>query len=365
MLRRTVLISFLAVCLSCAGTVAIPDSTRPAPPPSELEQQKLETGIALHDDGKYREALAVYRDILDLNPGNVYALYESAFSSSQMGDYAASLDFALKGLEYDSPLIGRLSMVAANNLDILGKPKQAIAVYQKALRHMPEAGILYYNMGVTYSGMDDGEAAEAAFLKALERSPDHASSHVALADICLNRGEAMPAMLLLIRFLTLEPDTRRSITALRKLEAAMTSGVTSGGPNTININLFGPVLENPSTFRTMEMTWKLQRAVHLSTADTSLSALEQRRAAFHTLLDMMNPEELCDGDAFLERYLITWLADLREAGHGELAFDYIHQLVKDEGLQDRLKRNWPAIQQFEAWNGAWGSGASIAPDMAN
>src|SRR5687768_5854252 len=50
---------------------------------------RIADGIALHNAGKYDEAIAKYKEVLADAPGDALATYEIAFALQAKGDYAA------------------------------------------------------------------------------------------------------------------------------------------------------------------------------------------------------------------------------------------------------------------------------------
>jgi Tfp pilus assembly protein PilF len=345
--------SFVVITLfffGCASSINIPESRKKPVESSEAEKQKIEEAIELHDDGVYEEAIKLYEELLVSNPDNVLVLHEIAYSYHELGNAEKSLEYSLKGLEYDSDLIGPLSLVAGNNLDILGKPKEALKVYDNAIKYLPNENMLYYNIGITYIGLNESAKAETNLLKSLELDQAHSSSHIALAQVYMDKGAQIPSMLLLIRFLILEPTSGRSATALNYLNNVMSAGVEQVSDKTININVFSPSQEGFSQFSAIEMFHKMIRAKHYAEKDTNKSAFDYRLEEISSLLSFLKKEKLKEADTFLEKYLITYFSDLRDAGFSECSVYFIHQIVQDEEIQGWLRKNWPEVHKFKNWN---------------
>ena len=110
----------------------------------------LRAAVALNDQGKFDEAIAKYLDVLKESPDNVVALYELAYSYGEKKDYAKSLEAARRGTQYESDLRAMFYDLIGSSLDASGQPQQAIDAYNEGIRAVPDAGMLYHNMAITY-----------------------------------------------------------------------------------------------------------------------------------------------------------------------------------------------------------------------
>lgn len=336
--------------ISCTTKIIIPETLKQPVKSSELENAKINEGIQLHDQGFYKKAIKLYEEALQLNPDNVLAIYEISYSYFQLSNPKNSLKYSLQGLEYKSDLLSKFYMMAGNNLDILGKSKQAVEIYKKAIKLEPDQHLFYYNLGIAYFTMEEFDLAENNFIESIKRNQNHSSSHIALAKIYMKKGEQIPSLLLLSKFLILEPKTQRSVNALKYLEDVMASGVTKEDGKNININLFSLANKNNSRFSTIEIFFKLSRANRYIEENIDKSELQLRIQELGSLFAIMKKDNLKKSDKFLEKYLITYFSDLREADFSECFTYYIHQLVDNKEIQDWLRLNWPKIQEFEKWN---------------
>jgi tetratricopeptide (TPR) repeat protein len=223
---------------SCSSKLNLPEATEEAGPSTSQEHEKIEQAIYYHDRGKLDHAIEIYKEVLAANPENLAALYELSYSLFVKQQYDSSLAYALRGLGYKSGLLAQFFILAGNNLDMMGNVEDAMRVYEKGLTTFPDNYLLHYNLAVTQ--LHSGRAPESSISlqKAIRLNPNHASSHLALAEILINEGRQIPALLTLCRFLILEPGTDRSQTALSYLEHAMNMGISRDGEKNINVNIF-------------------------------------------------------------------------------------------------------------------------------
>jgi tetratricopeptide (TPR) repeat protein len=314
-----------------------------------MEETKIAEGVEFHDKGFFKEAIKCYDEVLQLNPDNVHALYEMSYSYFQMGDQENSLKYSMRGMQYKSDLLSQFYMNAGNSLDILGKPEQAIAIYKKAIAIDPGQNMFYYNMGIAYLRLEEPEQARKNFIESIRRNPDHASSHYALADMYIKDGEQIPAILLLCRFLIIEPNSERSLVALDRLIQVMSAGVKQEDEKNITINLFPADSDEADVFQSIEMLYKLSRATRYLEENKNKSAVELRLDELSALFSYLDKEKLNDDSSYIEKYLITYFSELARAGQQEAFVYYIHQAWDNESVQQWLRENWPRTEAFKKW----------------
>ncbi|BBB33543.1 conserved hypothetical protein [Thermotomaculum hydrothermale] len=170
----------------------------------------ISKGVEYHDKGMYREALDMYKKVLKLNPDNVTALSETAFTYFAMGDYEKSLEYALKAARYKTNVLGHIYTEIGNAFDALNKPYYALAYYREAIKKQPDYFLGYYNAGITLERLGYRDKAKECYKKALTLNPNHSSSTLMLGNYYYQNGCSISALLLFYRFLILEPDTQRS-----------------------------------------------------------------------------------------------------------------------------------------------------------
>ena len=176
----------------------------------KTQKELISKGVEYHDKGMYREALNMYEKVLKLNPDNVTALSEMAFTYFAMGDYQKSLDYALKAARYKTNLLSHIYTEVGNAYDGLNKPYYALAYYREAIKVEPENYLGYYNAGITLERLGYRDKARECYKKALTLNPNHSSSTLMLGNCYYQNDCSIPALLLFYRFLILEPNTQRS-----------------------------------------------------------------------------------------------------------------------------------------------------------
>lgn len=99
-----------------------------------------------------------------------------------------------KGLE----LLAEPHYGAYANLGVLlvegGRYVEALAVFDKALQHFPEDGLLHFNRAVVLEELAREEEAASSYSKCLELEPDYADAHYNLARLSEQRGDKQAAL---------------------------------------------------------------------------------------------------------------------------------------------------------------------------
>ncbi|HEU4509202.1 MAG TPA: tetratricopeptide repeat protein, partial [Pyrinomonadaceae bacterium] len=270
----TILLALLFVTPVVAQKIDPPKLT--PTPDTESQIALIKEGVVLHDRGDYDGAIAKYEQVLRENPASVLALYELAFAYEMKKDYRKALETASKGAQYKSDLLAEFYVRIGNNIDLLGEPKKAVDVYKQAIKIEPDLPLLYYNLAVTYSRLNNLEEAKKSLKKELYINPSHASSHMALAQIFHKTNYRVPALFAVMRFLVLEPKSQRATGAHQALLEMLRGGATAGkNPGEINIFLDLGGKKDEGDFGSIEMILGLSGAVSATEKNKDKSEAEK------------------------------------------------------------------------------------------
>jgi len=297
----------LIVAMGCVQQPAQTVST--VSPEESLEI--LRKGAALHDQHKYAEAIAVYKNLLLRDPNNAQALYEMAYSYAANQQLEKALETVEKSLEASKDLLMPY-VLKGNCLDDMGKPKQAIRVYRKGLKVHPDSYLLYYNMGYTLVRMKQLDKAENAFEHASVLNPDHPTSQLFLSRIWAGKNMRVQAIFANMRFLSLEPTSSRAKLAVTELRNLLSSGVskTKDGTN-INMNL-NNLLGKKNAYTDLNMMLSLSAAL-VMTKDKSAGKTDLERTCYQlgSLYGMM-AERQAQANDFAWKYYSDYYRQLAD-----------------------------------------------------
>ncbi len=255
----------------------------------------IENGIALHDEGKYQQAIKQYEKALKINKKSTLAHAEIAYSYIGLNNAKMALKHvnrAFKGDKSDNfPMI---YVLKGNVLDNMGKTKQAVKIYKQGIARHPDMPMLYFNLGITHMRAGENTKAKNAFITSISKNYSHASSHYYLGKLMEEENEKIPAMLAYYFFLLLEPETVRADEIYdRLLELSIGSGVVEKtGKDEISITLNEESLG--SGFSSIELFLSLQNAKNLGDEayqkKTKTEKLTANTESFFNLMSEMKAE---------------------------------------------------------------------------
>lgn len=155
----------------------------------------LKQGSGLHDKKQYKDAIEVFKKINRSDSNYVDALYALSISCEADSQLEAAHQYAMQGLKEFPELYPKFNMQAANILDEMEKPEEAIKLYDEGLKRDPQSYILYFNKAVALIQMKKDEEAKENMQRCLTINPYYASAHYFMGSIYLRQGNLVPAML--------------------------------------------------------------------------------------------------------------------------------------------------------------------------
>jgi tetratricopeptide (TPR) repeat protein len=167
--------------------------------PAAYAEQQNRLGIALAQQGKLDEAIALYQRALAMEPQSSVTHFNLGNAQRQQGRFAEAAEHFREVLRLkprDAETHRCLGLVAVKE----GKLDDAVAWFRRALELQPDAIKTYNNLGVTLVQLGKLDDAIACFRQAVDRSPADAASQqnlgLALAQRASRTGtppDAAPA----------------------------------------------------------------------------------------------------------------------------------------------------------------------------
>ncbi|MDQ1610524.1 MAG: hypothetical protein QOG00_455 [Pyrinomonadaceae bacterium] len=321
--------------------------------PNETQKAAIKAGVELHDKGDFDAAISKYQEALKENPDNVLAMYELAYSYYAKKDYAKTLEIVYRGAWYKSEHLGGFYTLAGNVLDNQGNAQKAIEVYKAGIKLMPEEGLLYFNLAITERGAGKLEDARKSAKRAVSFIPDHRSSHLLLGTLFHNGQYKTPALLAMLRFLTLEPATARSQAALKVAQEILGSGVTQGkNANEINIFVDMSAKKDEGDFDALNMMLGLSKAASMTEKNnkskTGVELLVGQFNSFLAVLSEMDAKKF--GSSFTGKYYVPYFVELKRRNYVEPFIYHTHRRSNLPGVEEWLRQNGARLDEFLRWS---------------
>lgn len=352
-MTKTLLPGILLVLLSFTSVVAQIEAPKLTPTrATDTQKHLIREGVALHDRGDYDGAIAKYEEVLRENPTNDLALYELAYAYQMKKDYQKSLELAYKGAQYKSDLVTLFYVLIGNNLDEMGEPKKAVEVYRRGIKLEPENQMLYYNLAITYGRMKEPEESRKNLKKSAFLNPNHASSHLALAQLLNKTDYKTPALFAVMRFLVIEPKSRRTPNAYQIFSELLRGGVSEGkNPNEINIFFNTGGKKDEGDFGALELTLGLARAAGATEKSKDKSEVQRLVDQLDTFLAIVaESDPKGDKSKFTWRYYIPYFIELKKRNYVEPFVYYISQSTNMDGIAEWLQTNGGQVGAFLNWS---------------
>lgn len=180
----------------------------------------LGTALGMHQQGRYAEAEAIYRQVLAVAPGHADALHFCGVLAHQTGRHAEGIELIGKSLRLQPG-----DAMAHNNLGdalrALGRGEEALASFRQALALQPDFHEVHNNIGETLRGMGRFDEAARSFETALAGKPGYAEACNNLGLTRRAQGRLQEALDCLQQAVTLRPQYARAHYNLGALHQAM------------------------------------------------------------------------------------------------------------------------------------------------
>ena len=170
--------------------------------------------------GQPAQAAEVYRQMLEIEPGNARTEYNLALALDAAHDPQGEREALERAARLDPKLavaqgeLGRLDMAAGNTAEAEKRLTAAIA-------GDPQLVSALGNLGVIRAMQGDNEGAEKLFRQAIEDDPNYAQGHLNLGLILAQRQEFTDAEIQLDLAMKLAPETEPAMAAAGKVKARL------------------------------------------------------------------------------------------------------------------------------------------------
>ena len=322
--------------------------------------QKVKEGVSLHDKGLFDQAIAKYKEALELDKDNINALCEIAYSYRALKKYNESNSYAKRAIEthLDNEFISHAFTTLGSNYDDVKDTTNALKAFRQGLHYFPDNSELNFNFGITLTGMDPHywPEAEQAFIKCTQVNPNYPSPYNALGRLQFMQEKRITGILVLGRFMILEDPGARRDKAYDILFKAFTYGYEKTGKKTelvINLNLPDTTEEaknRPNNFDQVEMILTIGSAIASSNKKSDLETLKT------SILNLCNALE--EGKAtgtgyYWEKYAPFYI-ELKNKNFVDTYAELVYISANDKKSKKWFKKNESKVREFYNWYFSYG-----------
>lgn len=150
---------------------------------------------ALYDSGKYAETIALLKTIPERDTAYAQILSKFAYTYVDAKDFDKAIEVCREALKMPSAERAVFLKIQALATNKKGDYKQAIVLFESAIKEYPTDVSLIFNLGLIQYNNKDYEKAETNFFKVLSINPFHPASHLNLARLGIGQGRKVHAML--------------------------------------------------------------------------------------------------------------------------------------------------------------------------
>ncbi len=179
--------------------------------------EMLAVALAHHQAGRFAEAEALYRQVLDASPDHAEALHLLGVLAHQLGAHVPAAELIERAVAID-PTAVRYHNNLGTVYRALRRPHDAAASYRRAIALKPQFAEAQGNLGLVLEEAGDLDGAEAALRRALALQPQFPEALYNLGNVQKRRGEVAAAIESYRQALALAPDF---VDALGNLGAAL------------------------------------------------------------------------------------------------------------------------------------------------
>ena len=162
-------------------------------------------GATLFDQGRIKEAIAHYKEVVRIHPRNANVHYNLGLAYAELGEFQSAVAHYEEALRIDPDY-----HLAHNNLGIvldrMGRFEKARVHYLKAIEMDPNSEKAHINLGVNLASQGRYGEAIRHYCRALDINPRSPMAHLNLASALANQGRYGEAIKEYQRGLKIKPD---------------------------------------------------------------------------------------------------------------------------------------------------------------
>ncbi len=307
----------------------------------------VKEGIRYHDSGDFDKAIKTYEKALKIEPKSTLVNFEISLSYFAKGDYKETINYSDVVISQKKEYMLEAYVNKGSALDLLGKTKEAIKLFDKAIKETKGNYLLYYNLALTYYKLGEFDKAEENAINAILDKSSHSSSHLILASINDQKGNKVQALLASHYFLFLEPNSKRSPSAYYILQKNFAGNVSKDPekPNTINISISPSGDDEFAAVELMIAMLEASKSLEKNKDKTEDEIFVDNTESFFKVMGELKTNK---NKSIWWTFYTTFYYKLAQSEHLETYCKYITQ-SKNEDSRTWVNENEAKLDAFGKW----------------
>jgi len=329
--------------------------TKTGVPATPEETAALRAGVALEQQGKFDEAIAQFKPLLEKNPDLAIAMYETALCHQAKKEYDKAMELALQAADYSGESLTLSLALIGTILDQRGQPKDAVEFYGGAAALVPDPATIYYNQAITYlNSLQQPVEGREALKRAARANAKHASTQLVLARVFQGGGYVTPAFFAFSRFLILEPGTARTGPALNAWFQILRGPVSAAPNGGMQVALDPKAKTDEGDFTKFTLYFAMSSITKSVDGGNGGTEVEALVAQVDRLFAMIPDDEgVNNPKTFTGTYYAPYFIELKQKNFVAPFVYFLCQRTNLTGVRDWLNANRARMQEFLAWNAAY------------
>ena len=326
---------------------------------NKIEAEKLvEEGIPYHDKGDFEGAINKYDKALELDAFNIYALSEKAFSLNSFNKSEDAITVCKLAIEKHPKdiLLKSIYVSYGNALDEQKKTDKSLEIYDEGIKLFPDYFLLFYNKGITLTSIKKNDEGIKCLQQAVKLNPKHSSSYNAIARLEKNRNNRIPSILSFLRFLIIEPQTKRAKENLESLKELLNQGVKKTGENSITLNVdsndldgFTSKEKKENNFKSTNLTLSMSSALDYDDKNKNETEIENLIRKVQTICSSLSETKKANYGFYWE-YLAPYFIEMNNK-NVLTPFAYIVNASSEKDyIKDWIKNDKTELDKFYNWS---------------
>lgn len=198
-----------------AGALALPSPARAIPAGDARTQSfKLQSeGMRLYREGKYRDAVEVFRQVVNINLNSFMAFYYFGVCLNADRRYGEAIEPLKIALDLQPDYV-QAHLALGDAYLKQGDTGEARAEFLRALELQPGYAPAHDGLGRLFETMGRDDEAERQYRKALEINVAFADAYTHLGDLYLRKDRPADAIQLFLKAIAMKPDFSSAFTRL-------------------------------------------------------------------------------------------------------------------------------------------------------